>query len=234
MNILEKVNNASSNTWKVLYGLVIVAIVTVAMGLAIASASDDTLGIPLDTVLYPDEGSVTLLGSMAVPTVQQGLDCTVVVRAGNPDSVHPGNDLLIRSENAVTIPNVEGASGETVFRSLEKLTLAETVSVSLVAGPDETWSAGFVVTFECDTPATTTTVPHIDTTTTTEPPSTTTLTVQTTTVPEIPATTTTVPELPECLELGQEDPRGPQVVIDGEVPEIRQSIPRCGTPNFTG
>jgi hypothetical protein len=228
MNIFKRINNAKSTTWKALYGVVILGVLTA--GMANVAAADATISISLDTVLYPDEGSLTYLGE-ADTSALNGRLCVVVSSAVNPDSLHPDNDLVFTSATVVKSPDVEGTQGVSVHRTAEKILLNDLLVVELRAGPDETWSAGFDVTLDCDPVVTTTTS---TTTTTTEPPSTTTSTVPTTTEPEIPATTTTTIPLPSCLAPGESDPRGPQDFSDGNIPETRQPIPRCGDPEFTG
>lgn len=148
----------------------------------------------------------------------------VVLKSGR------ANDLFWGVTSGTTVSTV---SGKDISHYI--LCGKDTPSTTTTLPPTTTTEAPPTTTTEVP-PTTTTEQP----TTTTAPPTSTTVVPSTTTVPQAsttttaPPTTTTIP-LPECLEPGEEDPRGPQEVpADGSVPVARPSIPRCGTPDFTG
>lgn len=75
--------------------------------------------------------------------------CSVMATAENQSSVHAGNNLVVASgENQVVLENVERAPNVATEASGE-LTLANRVSVSLVMGQDDVFSAGMDVVLSC-------------------------------------------------------------------------------------
>jgi hypothetical protein len=150
-----------------------------------AMAIDDIV-IPIDTVVRSDEGELTQLASVAVDAELVGAVCTVSAEADNNESVHPNNDIIVSSgSDEVVLLDVEGADSLVTVAS-GTLTLGDTVLLTLRMGSDRVFSGGIVVTIDCETASTTTTVPEPTTTTAPEP-------TTPTTVPE-PTTTTTGPE----------------------------------------
>ncbi len=143
-----------------------------------ASAAID-IAIPIDTVIHAPVGSETLLATVSSGDLV-GQQCSVSADAVNQNSVHPGNDLVVASDaSSVLLENVEGVSNGTVHAD-GILTLSDTITVTLVMGPDHVFSAGITVLIDCDGTTTTTST---TTTTTTSTTSTTTTTTTTTTTP---------------------------------------------------
>lgn len=161
----------------------VLLMVTALATSAAASHAYLEISIPIDTFVDADEDSTTPLASADVPDGFAGHMCEVAAHAENQSSVHPGNDLVVESGTSqVVLSDVESEPGR-IVEATELLELGEVVTVSLVMGPDEIFSAGIEVTVECheEEPTTTTT-----TTTTTAEVSPTVVTTST-----LPETTTT-------------------------------------------
>ncbi|HDH02677.1 MAG TPA: LPXTG cell wall anchor domain-containing protein [Actinobacteria bacterium] len=170
-----------------------------------------TLTVGEDTVAKGMPGEFQQVGPTAtVPDDLIGAACVVSGSSINPDSVHLGNNLWIRSNgDAVTLFDVEREGGF-VGTASGTLILGSTIWVEVEFGDGDvlagmrrqTFSGGIVVTIDCTPPSTTTTgattstLPPTTTTlpagaTTTIPGSTTSTTQPTTTTTSQPATTTT-------------------------------------------
>lgn len=151
----------------------------------VAAQDDDfEIVVPISTVVRAPEGSETVLITTPTPEDLIGETCEVSARSENQSSVHPDNDLVVESGGSqIVLHDVEAEPGG-VVTATDTLVLGEEIVISLIMGPDEVFSAGIEVGFQCPPAATTTTGA---TTTTTE--GTTTTTVMTTTSTE--ATTTT-------------------------------------------
>jgi hypothetical protein len=114
-----------------------------------AAGIEYSLSIPLSTVITAASGSVTQLASRTVASENVGLVCGLQAIAKNQGSVHPNNDLIVRSgTSSVTIPNVERASGVNTEGN-GTLTLGNTIVVELKMGPDRIFSAGLDVMLDC-------------------------------------------------------------------------------------
>ena len=151
--------------------------------------------VPLSTVVRAPEGSVTVLESTETPDELVGESCRVTAESENQSSVHPGNDLLVESGTSIVLEDVEAQPGGTVTAS-GTMVLSEEIVISLLMGPDEVFSAGIQVQFDCPPEPTTTTSEQTTTTseaTTTTAEPTTTTTALSTTITTAPETTTTVP-----------------------------------------
>jgi len=158
-------------------------------GVAVATAHGEfEIVVPIETVVFAPKDSVTVLRTTPTPEGLEGQTCAVVARAINQSSVHPGNDLAVESLTTTLLSDVEGESGGTVTAT-DTMVLDNQILIHLVMGPDEVFSAGIEVLFDCPPEETTTTAPPVPTTST-FPPSSTTTPVDTTTIPE--ATTTTI------------------------------------------
>ena len=123
--------------------------------------------IPIDTVVYAEEGSLTVLADVETPEELVGSNCVSIAVAANQESVHPGNDLIIETGDvSVTLFDVERAPGA-VTPAEGAVTLGERVKVTLSMGEDEVFSGGIVVVVgdNCTPPTPPTTTPP-----TTEPP----------------------------------------------------------------
>jgi hypothetical protein len=189
-------------------GLVSAVVIVVGAG-AWADDGSMEISIPVDTVVKARPGTVVPLASADVPDGFAGHICEVRVHTENQRSVHLGNDLVVESgASQVIIPNVE-AEPMIVVEAKELLELGDTITVSLIMGPDRVFSAGMevVVVAVPEQPTTTTQAPPATTiapaptkgtttttTTTTEAVTTTTqATTQATTTTEALTTTTQAP-----------------------------------------
>ena len=170
------------------------------IGVPVARAS--IIEISIDTVVTAAEGSITLLATTDTPPDLIGMSCVGVAEATNQPSVHPGNDLIVASDDdSIVLNDVEREPGA-ITRAEALLTLGPTVTVSLRMGPDEIFSGGLVFTIgECTPPTTTTTEPP--TTTTTQPPTTTT-TQPTTTSTQPPGPAIVIEKLADPVEYGDD------------------------------
>ena len=93
----------------------IVIAMTMALGVGAAAAATERFTIPIDTIVIEKRkspGFVKQLLSQATKANLVGVTCTVTAIAGNQESVHPNNDLIISSGgSSVTVPDVERAPG---------------------------------------------------------------------------------------------------------------------------
>jgi hypothetical protein len=163
-----------------------------------ASAQDVVVDVDLTTVVRGPEGSEHLLATQDVPDALRGHSCSVRAVSHNQHSAHPDNDLVVASNGvAAVLRDVERAPFALTVAT-GPLTLGPEVSVTLVMGPDEVFSAGIVVELRCRAVETTTTTRPETSTTDTTAPDTTTTVPATTTSTSSPTTTdtpsTTVPE----------------------------------------
>lgn len=107
------------------------------------------ISIPVDTVVEASEGTETDLATADVPAEFADHFCMVTAHAQNQESVHPGNDLLVRSGTSqVVLADVESEPGG-IIEAAELLELGDVIAVSLIMGPDGVFSAGIEVTVEC-------------------------------------------------------------------------------------
>ncbi|REK26183.1 MAG: hypothetical protein DWQ40_00200 [Actinobacteria bacterium] len=105
--------------------------------------------VPVDTMVHAEAGSEIVLSTSDTPEEFIGATCTVSATSDNQSSVHPNNDLVIHGEsNDVTLPDVEAVPGGTVT-STDTLELPSEIVITLIMGPDETFSAGLEVGFDC-------------------------------------------------------------------------------------
>lgn len=142
-----------------------------------------------------------MLRAHPVPNGLVGETCSVIAQSLNQSSVHPGNDLIIESHTRIVLVDVEAEPGGTVTAT-DVMVLSNQVLIILVMGPDEVFSAGIDVLFDCPPEPTTTTSPTMSTTTTVANSTTTTLGESTTTIDAVSTTTspgltstTTVPKV---------------------------------------
>lgn len=186
---------STATMWRRGAGLLVVALVAVAVPLSALGASY-TVSLEKQ-IVRGSEGDRVSLGTFTMPDELIGLSCTVTATGNNNESVHIGNNIEVSSVNTVVLVGVEDAPNK-VTQASGLLEVGSEVSFTLVLGPDPVYSAEFDVTFECETPETTTTTQPVETTVTTpttettepEPSSTTTIPVETSSTSI--ATTTTV------------------------------------------
>lgn len=160
---------------------------------AAASGADGEpdIVVSVDTVIHAPVGSTTVLASITTPAAFVGATCTVSATTENQSSVHPNNDLVIDSATSVVIPDVEAVPGGTVTAT-DDIVLSGTIVVSLLMGPDHTFSAGVEVSFDCTViGSTSTTSTTVDDTTTTTVDGTTTSIADTTTTADVGGTQVT-------------------------------------------
>jgi hypothetical protein len=178
-----------------LLGAVLLVVLTLPTSVR-ASHAFIEISIPVDTVVRAPEGTITELADADVPAEFAHHFCIVTAHAENQESVHLGNDLLVRSGTSqVVLPDVESEPGG-VVEAAELLELGDVIVVSLIMGPDGVFSAGLEVTVECVPDESTTTtaaeVLPIEVTTTTVPEATTTSTAVSDIEVTIPDTPTTI------------------------------------------
>lgn len=205
---------------RVVLGLISIALVTPVVP---AAAASELISIPVDRVVRGDPGEEILVASAEVPEELQGLGCEMFGETNNQESVHEGNDLIIRFDGQTrVVPNFEDERNIR-YEFREIAALAARIDVYVRLGPDGVSSGGFLISIECDREPPPTTTP---TTTTVEPPTTTAEPPPTTTIlpppassvpPTLPPTTlppTTLPPttLPPTLAVTGGSAAGPAVI----------------------
>ncbi len=106
--------------------------------------------VPVSTIVHADEGSTTEVARTSVEDAHVGMVCSVKANSENQSSVHPGNDLVVRSGNSsITLEDVEREAGVTTHANGE-LTLGNDIVVSLVMGSDGAFSAGMDLQVSCE------------------------------------------------------------------------------------
>lgn len=129
-----------------------VAVSGLSVGTASAASNSSSINISVNTVVRADEGATRVLQTKTVSSEKKGEACTVVAKAKNQGSVHPGNNLVVRSGNSqIVLRNVERAAGATT-ESSSKITLGDQITVSLVMGRDKVFSGGMDVALDCEKP----------------------------------------------------------------------------------
>lgn len=155
------------------------------------TGSDVEITVPINTLVHAPPGSETILNTTTTPDDFVGSTCEVTATAENQVSVHPGNDLAVKSATEIVLENVEGVSGG-VVTATDDLVLGSTIVITLVMGPDAVFSAGIMVTFDCgETGGTTLTTSTTSSTTTTTSGETATTSGETTTTVEVGGTVVT-------------------------------------------
>ena len=179
-------------TWRLIIVTMMAGVMVVAFSqFAYAQTTGFSVIIPLDTVVYIPWDSNRLLATEPVPEEFAGQSCAVSAISRNQDSVHPDNDLIVRSGTSeVILENVEDEPGETLHAA-GTLTLDSEVTVTLHMGPDAVFSAGIDLIVDCSQVTPTT----IETTTTSTTLATTTTGPTSTSVPVDETTTTAEDEV---------------------------------------
>lgn len=131
----------------------LLAIVSMAMLLVVVGASSALAAdfeIPVNTVVKAAPGSMTLLADEITPDELVGSTCISVAVGFNPDSVHPNNNIIIRSaDSEIVLPDVEGEPAKTTD-SIGDLTLGPDVQVWLEMGSDGVFSAGLTILIDAN------------------------------------------------------------------------------------
>lgn len=128
-------------------------------------AADERLSLPVDTVIRAGAGSLVVLGDFGVDS-DDGSLCTqtATVEAFNQSSVHPGNDIILRSgESQVVLVGVEDSPGK-VTTSSSTIRVVDDVVALLRMGPDGVFSGGIEISLDlgaCEPTSTTTVVEPI-------------------------------------------------------------------------
>ena len=126
-------------------GILAVALLIMA-GLAPRADADTHIFetvIHVDTVLWGTEGDIVPLALEEVPEEFFGQLCEVKAVSENQTSVHPGNNLIVRSGSSVVVlEDVEGESQLKIVEGSGQLVLGSTITVELEFGPDAVFSAG--------------------------------------------------------------------------------------------
>ena len=181
----------------------------------------EVVSIPIDGVIYGNEGDVIEFASGAVPEEHVGRACFGAAATDNNGSVHPNNDLIITTgATTVIIRDVEDVPGKGHTIS-GAVVLGETIEVSVKLGADGVSSGGFVLSFECEdvVPPATTAPPTTLAPTTSETPATTapatTIEVTTSEAPEPsgPTTESLPPEVSAVPPTTAPPPAGPEATL---------------------
>ncbi len=165
---------------------VIVSILVIALALGVADAAlAQSASVSIDTIKRGPEGAAMTLREPVTPEslgLEVGASCNVSAVGFNQESPHDGNNVEVGDASAfVTLIDVESEPGKTTIAA-GVLVLPPLISFVLRMGPDEVYSGGLSVVFDCPetptttTPTTTTTTPNVSPTTTTTTPQTTTTT----------------------------------------------------------
>ena len=165
---------------------VIVSILVIALALGVADAAlAQSASVSIDTIKRGPEGAAMTLREPVTPEslgLEVGASCNVSAVGFNQESPHDGNNVEVGDASAfVTLIDVESEPGKTTIAA-RVLVLPPLISFVLRMGPDEVYSGGLSVVFDCPetptttTPTTTTTTPNVSPTTTTTTPQTTTTT----------------------------------------------------------
>lgn len=118
-------------------------------------------------------GSSHVLATAQVPGELVGATWDVAAIAGNQESVHPDNDLIVSSgQDSLVLEDVEGEAF-LERTSAGSMTLRSQITVTLMMGQDEVFSGGITVEVRCPDPQVTTTTTASTTTTVAETTSTT-------------------------------------------------------------
>lgn len=117
-----------------------------------AQTTNNFIDIPVSSVVRGNPGDVHILATEPVDPGMKGRRCTASVQAQNQGSVHPDNDLLVKSDGTqLELLDVERAAG-VVTNANGTLTLGDDVVVSLQLGSDGVFSAGMTVQLDCPEP----------------------------------------------------------------------------------
>ena len=124
--------------------LIVISSMMMAIGVGAAAAETEKFTIPIDTIVIEKRqapGFIKELLTRAIEARLLGATCTVTASAGNQESVHPNNDLIIGSGgSSVTLADVERAPGAVTHAS-GQLTLGSAIILSVRLGADLRFSA---------------------------------------------------------------------------------------------
>ncbi len=152
--------SSSRLVWYWLPSVLVVAGLTsaVASPLSASSDQDDTdtgqsltgvIDLPPGSVITGDPGTAVRLASVQVAAENVGKTCRLVIEAANQVSVHPGNDLVIRTGGrSHVITGVEDAEADLSASSVTA-ELGDSIVVLLRLGPDGVASFDPSLSFTC-------------------------------------------------------------------------------------
>jgi hypothetical protein len=130
-------------------GAVAVAVATAGCFGAPGSQDRIVIEIPIDTVVRGAPGTVHVLSTTPVAPEDVGRVCAVAAEGINNESVHPNNDLIVRSNTGeVVLADVERAPNVRTVAT-DTHTVGPEITVLVRLGPDGVFSAGLVVTLDC-------------------------------------------------------------------------------------
>ncbi len=200
------------------------SVAALAIGLVsavgISPAAAETMELPVETVVRADPGTEVVVRVSAVDDEFVGATCSLSIVTQNQESVHPGNNLVVRSgDSFAVLVDVESEPGQVTNTIAPEIELGDEIVVSLVMGSDGVFSGGFNVAFTCPTvgdnggapqtsaatttSSTTSTVP-VTTSTTTATSTTSTTTATSTTSTTTATSTTTSTTIRGAVEGGSE------------------------------
>jgi hypothetical protein len=107
-------------------------------------------------VVIADPGEREVLHVESVADALVGQTCSVTATGNDNESVHPGNNIEIVSGNTVTLFGVEDVVNKTTTAD-GVLTLTDTITVTLIMGQDEVYSAALSLHLTCGATTTSTT-----------------------------------------------------------------------------
>ncbi|MCP4962867.1 MAG: hypothetical protein GY925_26825 [Actinomycetia bacterium] len=108
--------------------------------------------LPVETVVRADPGTEVVVRVSAVDDEFVGATCSLSIVAQNQESVHPGNNLVVRSgDSFAVLVDVESEPGQVTNTIAPEIELGDEIVVSLVMGSDGVFSGGFNVAFTCPT-----------------------------------------------------------------------------------
>jgi hypothetical protein len=108
--------------------------------------------IPIDTVVRGAPGTVHVLNTTPVAPEDVGRECAVAAEGINNESVHPNNDLLVRSNTGeIVLADVERAPNVRTVAT-DTHTVGPEITVAVRLGPDGVFSGGMIVELDCPAP----------------------------------------------------------------------------------
>ena len=144
--------------WSRRIGALITVVATILLVVAMALpswAATLSIDLPLEVVIA-DPGEREVLHVESVADALVGQTCSVTATGNDNESVHPGNNIEIVSGNTVTLFGVEDVVNKTTTAD-GVLTLTDTITVTLIMGQDEVYSAALSLHLTCGATTTSTT-----------------------------------------------------------------------------
>ncbi len=126
-----------------------VAVILSSVGAGPAVAVEP-LSIDYDQILSGEAGTEVELASTTVAAEQIGSPCTLSVHTENQSSVHPGNDLVIRTGDTTSVIADVEAQPDGGRDLSTQVVLGPDITVGLRFGPDQVSSMGFRLEISCE------------------------------------------------------------------------------------